>query len=114
MSRFVCTNSIKNGCDVEVDKIKQFDWEGYRFSETQSSLDRLVFTREPHDIPRSTVATKNKAAHSKSNTDSTQSPVAQRKGSGCTARKRKQIYIKITSQSDNSGKKTRKKGGNIP
>lgn len=31
--------------------MKLFDWEGYRFCESQSSPDRLVFTRSPGDVP---------------------------------------------------------------
>ena len=40
-----------HGADSEVDKIKLFDYEGYRFDPRQSSPDRLVFTRAPGDIP---------------------------------------------------------------
>lgn len=51
MSRFVCTHQILHGSDSEVDKIKLFDLEGYRFSQAQSSDDRLVFVRAPRDVP---------------------------------------------------------------
>lgn len=61
MARFACTNHILHASDMEVDKIKQFDCEGYRFSEPQSSVNRLVFTRSPGDIPVSTQSRKRKS-----------------------------------------------------
>ena len=45
MARYVCLSGIANGSDSEVNKLKGFDYEGYKFSPAQSSEDNFVFTR---------------------------------------------------------------------
>mmetsp|Transcript_23078 Transcript_23078/g.33801 ORF Transcript_23078/g.33801 Transcript_23078/m.33801 type:complete len:347 (+) Transcript_23078:114-1154(+) len=57
MARYVCIHGdvISCGSDEAVDKIKEFDYEGYSFSERDSTSDRLVFTRAK---PPSSAATK--------------------------------------------------------
>ena len=58
MARFVCTSNIKHGADSEVEKIKAFDYEGYKYSPSQSSENFLVFTRPAGYIPSTTVKPK--------------------------------------------------------
>lgn len=45
MARYVCLQGIENGSDDEVDKIKGFNYEGYKYSPAQSSDNNFVFSR---------------------------------------------------------------------
>lgn len=41
MVRYICENQID-----DLEKIKEFDWEGYRFEESLSTLDEFVFLQD--------------------------------------------------------------------
>ena len=52
MARFVCTKKIKSSDDV--DKIKSFDLEGYKFQESRSTETTLVFDRKAPPVLKAT------------------------------------------------------------